>query len=319
MSKTEFKKGIVVVPSDFDGADWVQRVRDAGLNTIGLHSGGGKAHNVYEQLGSYGESDFRDRVKAAGLDWEYELHASAHLMDRACFGEHPEYFIEDLRSKRRVQSGNWCVSSSEGLSLVAENALELAQRLPSSTHRYFLWGSDVQSGDWCNCEACAQYSPSEQSLLTSNAMARKLREWDADAQVCSLAYYSTLPAAKLVRPEPNVICEFAPYRRSFDHAICDPRSASNRMHLKYLMELVELYGPERVHILEYWLDASLWGDPKDPPRAPFNRKVCEADIAFYASLGIRNITTFAVRQTGAYLAKYGDRDFLDYAEILSKY
>ena len=36
-------------------------------------------------------------------------------------------------------------------------------------------------------------------------------------------------------------------------------------------------------------------------------------------LGIRNITTFAVRQDEKYIKLYGDREVPEYAEILARY
>ena len=114
------------------------------------------------------------------------------------------------------------------------------------------------------------------------------------------------------------ICEYAPYRRSYEYAICDSRSGANRRHLKYLIDLLELFGAEKMHILEYWLDGSLYGEPGDLHKSPFNKKIAEEDIRFYTSLGIKNITTFIVRMDGAYLEKYTDREFQEYAEILAR-
>lgn len=315
----KFHKGLVLTPADFKGVDWIKKMADAGLNTLGIHSGGGEAHNVIETLGSFADQPFRDQVAAAHLDWEYESHASNHLLDPALFEEHPEYFARTLRSGGRSKLGNWCVSTPGVLELVAENAAALARRLPSSTGNYFFWGRDTVSMEWCFCPDCAPLTFSDQSLITSNAIARRLRRDDPGAKVCFLAYHSTIAAPVSVRPDDNVFCEFAPYFRSYEHTIFDPRSAANRAYLRHLFDLLELFSPERLYILEYWLDASLFGRPKTPHRALFNKRIAEEDIRFYTSLGIRRITTFAVCQDEEYLRLYGDRDFLDYAEILSRY
>ncbi|MBO7741252.1 MAG: DUF4838 domain-containing protein [Victivallales bacterium] len=313
------KKGIVVVPDDFKGVDWVEKVRAAGLNTLGMHSGGGAAHDIFEVLGEYGEDAFRQRVKDAGLDLEYELHASRNLMPEALFETHPEYFMQTLRSLKRVKGHNWCVTNPDALAVLAENGAEIIRRLPSTTNCNFLWASDTAGGSWCNCRNCTPLSPSEQNLTVFNAVARRARQDNPDAKVCYLAYYDTMDAPRLVKPEPNVICEFAPYQRSFEYAICDSRSAANRKYMKHLLELLEIFGADKMHILEYWLDGSLYGQPGDLHRSPFNREIAEEDIRFYTSLGIRNITTFAVRMDGEYLKKHGDREFQEYAEILAKY
>ena len=35
------KKGLVITPEDFNGVDWIAKMKELGLNTLGLHSGGG--------------------------------------------------------------------------------------------------------------------------------------------------------------------------------------------------------------------------------------------------------------------------------------
>lgn len=313
-----FKKGLVLVPDDFKGVCWIEKMKSAGLNTLGMHSGGGPAHDVFENLKSYGSREFQAEVAAAGLELEYELHASKNLLPECYFDTHPEYFMQTLRPKKRRKNHTWCVTNPEAQKIVADSAAEIIRRLPSSTHHYFLWGCDGGM-QLCHCHDCAAYTASEQALIASNLIARSARTVDAKAKVCYLAYYETLSAPRLVMPESNVICEFAPYFRSHEYAICDSRSSLNRRHIKCLFDLLEIFGAERMHILEYWLDASLFGTPGDLHKNLFDRKIAEQDIRFYTSLGIRNITTFGVRMDGAYLEKHGDRDFLDYAEILSRY
>lgn len=317
--KNIFRKGLVLTPSDFNGVDWITKMSKNGLNTLGLHSGGGEAHDIITNLSVTANSDFREQIAAAGLDFEYELHAPNNLLDRALFDSHPEYFPRVLRENVRTSVGNWCVSNPDGLSIIAQSAHKLAKILPSSTNRYFFWGADFAHNSWCNCEKCANLSSSDQSLLTSNAIVKELRKDNPDATVCYLAYHSTLQAPRLVKPEAGVFAEFAPYVRNYDYAICDSHCAINRQHMQYLLELLEIFPPEQMHILEYWLDSSLFGFPEIPHRSVFNKKIAEQDIAFYASLGIRSITTFAVQQNAKYMELYGDREFLEYAEILAKY
>lgn len=318
MKNGVFRKGVVVTPADFQDADWVRLLADHGLNTLGIHSGGGAAHDVVARLGKFAGAAFRAKVAEAGLDWEYELHAPHQLMDYALFATHPEYFPQSLRNRERIDTGNWCVSAPPVLPLVAENAARLAAELPSSTRRYFFWGTDVAGGDWCHCEGCSDWTASDQNLLTANAIARRLRRDDPAARVCALSYLSTLPAPRLVRPEPNVFAEFAPYQRCYEHALADGHCAVNRAHLRHLLELIEVFGAERIHVLEYWLDSSLFGFDSQPPhRIPCRSGIMRQDVAFYASLGIRSITTFAVRMDGAYFAAYGREEFTAYAEALA--
>ena len=315
---SDFKKGIVAVPDDFKGVDWIGKAKSAGLNTLGIHSGGGAAHDIFVNLGEYASTEFQQRVAASGLELEYELHASKNLMPEKWFDTHPEYFQQTQRSMERVRDFNWCVSNPDTLKIIGNSAADIIRRLPSSTHDYFLWACDAP-GQWCHCRGCTPYTFSEQALISANTIADAAVTVDPQAKVCYLAYLDTLETPRLVRPRPNVICEYAPYRRSYEYAICDSRSGANRQHLKYLIELLELFGAEKMHILEYWLDGSLYGKPGDLHKSPFNKKIAEEDIRFYTSLGIKNITTFIVRMDGAYLEKYSDREFQEYAEVVNKY
>lgn len=309
-------KGIVLTPADFRDREWLEEIKTAGLNTLGLHSGGGLAHDVVEKLAELGSPEFRAELADFGLEWEYELHTPRNLMPSCHFEMHPEYFPEQLRSHERDINGNWCVSRPEALRIVTDNAARLRSRLPSSTDRYFYWGSDSLLYDWCNCEKCANLSPSDQNLLTSNAIAS---QFGADAQVCCLTYNSTIDVPRTVQPEKNVFAEFAPFHRCYKHALCDGKCAVNRKHMHYLLDLMEIFPPERIHILEYWLDSSIFGFECVPAhRSSFNKQIVQCDISFYTSLGIRSITTFAVRMDGDYCKYYGDREFLEYAEILNK-
>lgn len=309
-------KGIVLTPADFLEREWIDEITSSGLNLLGLHSGGGKSHDVIEKLEFTGTEAFRTRLVNSGLDWEYELHTPYNLMPRELFETHPEYFPEQLRVRERDKDGNWCVSSPGALQIVTENAKKLKAMLPSSTNRYFFWGKDSLLYDWCNCDKCASLTAPDQNLLTSNTIARKL---GPEAQVCYLAYNSTIEAPRNIRPEENVFAEFAPFYRSYKHSLCDSRSVVNRKYVEYLLDLMKIFSAERIHILEYWLDSSLFGfESEVAHRASFDRKIARADIAFYASLGIRSITTFAVRMDGAYRRNYGNREFLEYAEILNQ-
>ena len=119
----KFKKGVVLVPGDFKGVDWIEKLKSNGLNTLGMHSGGGASHDVLEGLGYYASDEFRSTVAAAGLDYEYELHASKNLLPDALYETHPEYFIQTLRSKIRARNLNWCVTAPGLLeNVIAQNA-----------------------------------------------------------------------------------------------------------------------------------------------------------------------------------------------------
>ena len=175
------RKGVVLTPDDFIGVDWLAKFKEIGLNTLGLHSGGGPGHNVLEHLGNCASTEFHEKVKAAGIDYEYELHAPHDLLPRDVFNTHPEFFIQPMGPKKeRVTTGNWCGGTKAALDTIAANGATLGMKLNPSTHRHFFWGEDLNDG-WCHCDKCAQYSPSDQNLRTANAIAAKLEETDPEA------------------------------------------------------------------------------------------------------------------------------------------
>ena len=73
-------------------------------------------------------------------------------------------------------------------------------------------------------------------------------------------------------------------------------------------------------ILEYWLDVSLFSGWKKPAvELPWRKDVFLSDVQTYASLGIRNVTSFAVYMDSAYWAAYPDTTPLrEYGEGLAK-
>ena len=171
---------LVITPEDFNGVDWIAKMKELGLNTLGLHSGGGASHDVTAVLGDYAKEEFRKRVADAGLDLEYEDHAADSLLDRSLFKTHPEYFPMHCISGERREKGNWCISNPDVAELLASNAVNLAEKLVPSTHRHYFWSCDFHGG-WCHCPACSAMTVSDQNLASVNAMAKALREADPQA------------------------------------------------------------------------------------------------------------------------------------------
>lgn len=313
-------KGIVLVPSDFEGVDWIGKIANSGLNTVGLHSGGGPGHDVLKELKFMKEDDFRQTIIRAGLDYEYEVHASHVLIDHDLFDTKPGYFPAFYRNQERICDGNWCVSNPEGMKLVVDNAISLAKKLPSATHRYFFWGVDRLHRDWCHCPKCAHLTGADQALITANAIAERIPEADSLGKVCFLAYQNTMVGPSRIKPAKNVFLEFAPYFRCYYHALNDDNCAVNRSNKCAFENLLKIFDPAHVHILEYWLDSSLYGFSQHPPIKPiFHPELVEEDIRYYTTFGVRSITSFAVRQDGEYMAAYGDTEFQKYAEIINKF
>lgn len=312
------RKGVVLTPADFVGVDWIALMKSLGLNTLGIHSGGGAAHDVLNTLGIMAKPEFQDQLRTAGIDYEYEIHVPHELMPRDLFANHPEYFALPFRAKERTANGNWCSAQAEALHIVSNNARLLGEKLNPSTSRHFFWGEDGDCGS-CHCDECAVLSNADQSLLGVNAMAEQLQQFDPKAQVAFLAYCSTMERPRQVRPNGNVFLEYAPFYRCYHHAIDDAKCCINRRHWQALLELLEVFEPGNAHILEYWLDSSLFSKWKKPAVEPeVTREVMHRDLCAYYRLGIRSFTTFAVYMDGKYFETYGDSKLRDYCELLNE-
>jgi hypothetical protein len=305
--------GVVVTPADFRGLDWVERCADLGMRTLGIHNGGGRGEDALARLGDTATTAFRDRAERVGLEVEYELHVGSSLLPRALFATHPEWFAYRADAGTRTPDANFCPSHPEALATACANARTLAQALCPTTHRHFFWSDDGMP--WCQCDACAKLSDSDQELLVANAIARTLRADDPSAKVAYLAYDRTLDPPRHVRPEPGVFLEFAPIRRRLDRPLDGSACETNATHCRQLRELLRMFSPATAHVLEYWLDSSLASNWRRPVQAAaYDDHVVARDLSFYHALGIRSITTFAVYIDGAYVQKYGEDSLLLYSQ-----
>lgn len=312
------KRGVVLAPTDLDSVDWLQYFGD-NLNLLGIHSGGGEAHNVLDRLGFYGSEKFRKLCQEKAIDYEYELHAPHQLMDYSLFAEHPEYFYENCRQQRRMSDGNWCVSSP-ALDIVGKNAALLASQLPASTCRYFYWGVDKGGDDWCNCDSCSTLNAADQCLMSANAMAKEIRKIEPDAQIGSIFYLATMQMPSKAEPADGVIAEFAPYRRCYKHTLDDPDCAVNRRFYNCFKDIVAMFGPDKTHVLEYHIDSSYtsFGTNEHRRCSCYDADLMKRDIAVYARHGITSFTSFAVDVNKEYLDLYGDADINNYLEAIKE-
>lgn len=237
-----------------------------------------------------------------GIDLEYGGHVMPLLLPRALFGEHPEYFPESPDGVR-TEDGNLCSSNAAALATVSANAVQYVRDYPEMRVLH-IWGADLWHGGWCRCAACAPLSAQDQSLRACNAVARGLADAGMPRPICYLAYHDTLDADLTLRPDPNVVAEFAPRERCYGHAMNDPECATNRRYAAALERYVELF-EGRVRLFEYYGDAILYfGCPV--PMA----QVIAADLAYYQQLGIRDILML---QFGAFSAWAYPLNFLTFA------
>ena len=307
--------GVVLSVEDLETADWPRIAHENGINTLGTHI-------TPEQVLRFWESErgrkFQEECRHYGIMVEHELHAMSALLPR-------EHFIEDSTMFRMNELGrrtadyNCCVSSARALDTIASRALYYARHLTATNHRYYFWLDD--GAPICQCPECAQYSASEQALIIENRMLQAIRTFDPEATLAHLAYFSTLPAPRKVKPLEGIFLEFAPFQRRLDKPLTDSLSevaniGCNAKNLDYLRENLEVFPVETAVVLDYWLDVSMASGWKKPAvELPWHGDVFRADVATYRSMGIRHITTFAVYMDSVYFNTYPNPYYLkEYGE-----
>lgn len=309
------KKSIVILYRDLC-EQWISLLDRAQIDTLGVHfiPDRFQMDGYIDWLNAEGRA-WLDRVEARGIRVEHELHALRYLLPRELFETHPEYFRVNEEGNRTALH-NACVSSEEGLAIVEERSYELAKILGQKSHRYYWWSDDV-SDAWCHCEACRTMTSSDQNLIFLERVLRGLRRYDAEAELCYLAYHDTLTPPTLPIPE-GIFLEFAPIKRDLSKPLTDEVNRSTREAIE---ALVKVFDPAHAEVLEYWLDVSLycrWG--KQPiERVPYRPDVWAADFAYYTSLGISKIKTFGAFMDQAYFDRFGDREIEDYGKVLKEY
>jgi len=297
------KRGVVVYPSDIIsmGAEqWVELLENNHLNLLGIHTD--TRLETLPKLKSFlsseeGKTSLKECEKR-NIDIEYELHVLQDLLPRSLYKEHPEYFRMDTAGIRQ-QVYNMCFTSEGAYAEIEKNIIDITGWLKPTTHRYFMWTDDMHNA-FCECENCKHYSASEQALLYENRILSILRKIDPEAQVAHLAYQSTLQAPENVKPDEGVFLEYAPIQRNYDIGLTES-------HLNNLKGNLKVFPKETAHILEYWLDVSMFSGWKRDKlvKLPWNKAHVKRDIEDYRSLGIRSITSFGAWINKKYENQYG--------------
>lgn len=313
------RRGIIVHPEELT-LDWLDWMREAKLNTLGLHPVGGvQAHKTLQQAINEhylsAGTALRAEANARGIEVEYEAHAMAWLLPRHLFQREPGWFREN-RSGERTADFNLCPSNSEALAYVTGRAAVLAALLDTGVSRYFFWLDDVTDCA-CHCPDCRQLSSSDQQLRTVNAMLTGLRRYNRSAKLCYIAYHDAMDVPRKVQPLDGVFLEYAPIKRDFHRPINDMDSPENVSEARSLRELVAFFGAQDARVLDYWMDNSLYSNWTKPPRLfTLDEEVMKRDAAFYASLGFECVTSFGCYLGPDYRRLYGRPPILRYGEVL---
>ena len=298
----------LLVHSDEFTDKWVDRALKLGATRLSIHPvGGTKAVDSLEDLlKRLADPDFSRRIataRAKGLQVGFEMHAGSWLLPRALFAEHPEFFRMDKNGKRTPWR-NFCLSSPAALDIIARRAVELAERLEVPDHRYFFWMDDCK-GCLCVCPKCRELSASDQQLVFCNRVVTELRKRWPDAQLCYLAYYDTVSAPTVVRPEKGVFLEYAPLNRD----MTKPLAVQDIPEAHSLQGLLRLFGGRDKYVLEYWVDNSFFSHWRKPPKKfTLANEVAQSDIAWYRRLGFSRFSVFACYLGDDYEALWGEPD-----------
>ena len=297
----------------------IDKLAEAGVNVLGIHSVGGTEANesLASLVNSLKTDEFRsiiDYAVSKGLEVEYELHAAGYLLPRRLFDRHPEYFRIDEKGKRTAD-WNFCVSHPDALALFAKNAAKLANSLYGSTDRFYFWLDDGWD-TYCHCEKCSKLTPSDQQMIAVNAMIKEIKKQKPGAKIAYLAYCNSMIPPSTVAPDKDVFLEYAPFAKYT--ASGDGAEKKIKQELDLLVPLLELFGGDEAKILEYWYDNSLFSGWKKPPQKfVLNERAMMSDIEAFKSLGFKNISTFACFLGDDYVKLYGEPDFMPFGRCLN--
>lgn len=233
--------------------------------------------------------DIRREAARRGIALQFGGHHLPTLLDRSLFAEHPEWFPS--RAGVRDARYNLCTASPGAIAEVKARAREFFARFPGAAV-YHLWADDIQGGGWCACPECSDWTPSDQALRATNALAEVLAEVAPAASLAHLAYHDTIAPPTATSPRPNVSALYAPRSRNYAFAIDDPACPRNRQdHYGELLGLGASFAgrQEALAVFEYYSDAILfkWMDPP-------NLSVLPADGNAYQRAGVTDFGDLAV-------------------------
>ena len=292
--------------------DYLNIARMHHLNTFSIY-GADRSTNTWKE--------YMAEAAEIGVKFEFQEHMMSFLLPRDLFNSHPEYFRMNKQGVR-IDDANGCPSSEGAMQEVFKNAKDIGSRYEPTNHRYYFWLDD--GGDVCYCDKCKGLSASDQALMFENTVIKALKELDPDAMLAHLAYHNTTNAPKSVKPQKDIFLEFAPFYRTWSHALSETWAEGKNgwTHAKYIKALednLKVFPTETAQVLEYWMDDSLFSgwNPSDLKPVPWNSKIFQDDLKTYAKHGIRHITCYCAYVGPEYHKKFGFPEFLnEYADGL---
>jgi hypothetical protein len=255
--------------------DWVDFCAKTRLNRLAFHYTW-PARDWYIQL----RSQLLPELEKRGMEIEVGGHFLSTFLPRTLFPEHPNWFRMNEQGNRN-NDFNLNPFNTEALDYLASGASQYLEQMPEAS-LYHLWADDIDGGGWSRESGKDNYSSSDQALLVSNFLVKKIREKMPHASLAYLAYHDTVMPPRLVKPEAGLIYLYAPRERCYAHALNDPACDLNREYAQALKDGLSAFGGANAEIFEYYTDQILYESMTNPPLP----EVISADLQFYRELGI---------------------------------
>jgi len=160
--------------------DWIDFCAKVRLNRLAFHYTW-PARDWYLLL----QSRILPEVQKRGMEIEVGGHFLSTFLPRTLFAQHPDWFRLNEQGKR-TNDFNLNPFNQEALDYVASGALEYLLRMPEAS-LFHLWADDIEGGGWSHEPGSEEYTPSDQSLLVSNYVVKRLRERLPNADLAFLA------------------------------------------------------------------------------------------------------------------------------------
>lgn len=223
----------------------------------------------------------------------------------------------EFNIRRHFFGDTYSAKSKTNLEESKSMLMDYIRRLPKEINEFFLWPADVKLKI---VDTDPELTIPDIVLMFTNEMADIIQTSKPGAKMSFLVYWSTWGIPKKIKPSNNVFPEIAPMFRCFSHSIDDQSCQINSKEIFPVFEsLKDIFNMQESHILEYWLDASLFGRGKFyglNGRLPQFGEIIKQDLKYYRSKGIRNISTFAVGLDENYFSKFASPTVFQYPALL---
>lgn len=141
------------------------------------------------------------------------------------------------------------------------------------------------------------------------------------------AQLSTWNFPPVTLPHPDVFLQLAPIHRCYAHSFNDTFCQVNRSYVSPTMnQLLRIFKPKDTEVLEYWLDATLFGNREfeifgwayrpGAGRIPHIPRLIKKDLDGYAALGISQIIVSARGLDEEYFKRFTSPTVLFYPQLI---